>query len=241
MAPDRRSAARSRALKQPLLALVYLVATITGAIVLLSCSASSGTTPAGAQNTRPLRAAPRDEDIDSDGLRALALQGDADAQYQLGKKYATTYGVTGDYVEASYWWHLAAQRGLAKAQYALGVLYANGHGVNTDHARAVHWYRRAAHQGLAEAQYNLGMYYRLGLGVPKDNTSAAKWLRKAAEQGLPQAQYNLGLLLELGVGAPRNLQEARKWYARAAAQGVPSTRGEVQASPATVPIKPSRP
>lgn len=242
MSPDRRSANWSAAHEQPLLSLAYLIATIIGAIFLFSCSAISGTIPTTGYHAQRLSAGPpQSEDVDTDELRSLAIKGDAEAQYQLANRYATQYGATGDYVKASYWWHLAAQQGLAKAQYALGILYANGRGVNTDYTRAVHWYRQAAHQELAVAEYNLGMHYWLGQGVPRDNASAVKWLHKAAEQGLPQAQYNLGLLLERGLGAPRNLQEARKWYARAAAQGLPAAQREMQAPPTTLPRRPSLP
>ena len=219
-----------------------LVSLLTISAFILSCSTPAGKIPAPAQNS--LHSSPsalRIEHGNSDRLQSLALKGDAEAQYQLAKRYATGDKAIRNYAQASYWWHLAARQGLARAQYALGVLYANGRGIDPSDARAVHWYRQAAEQGLAEAQYNLGMHYWLGRGVSKDAAVATNWLRKAAEQNLPQAQYNLALLLERGIGATRNLEESREWYARAAAQGLPAAQHELMAPSDTLPWKPTLP
>jgi TPR repeat protein len=45
-------------------------------------------------------------------LRQLAEQGDAQAQYDLGVKYAKGQGVPQDFEEASWWFHQAAKRGV---------------------------------------------------------------------------------------------------------------------------------
>ena len=47
-------------------------------------------------------------DLTLDELRALAEQGDADAQFNLGVMYANGEGVSQDYVEAHMWYNLAA-------------------------------------------------------------------------------------------------------------------------------------
>ena len=49
-------------------------------------------------------------------IRALAEQGDAIAQYNLGSMYATGDGVPEDRAEAARWFRLAAEQGLADAQ-----------------------------------------------------------------------------------------------------------------------------
>ena len=222
MLSGNRSAHRPHAHAHLLLSLAYRLAIITASAIILSCSTTPAKIPTSAQVApQSSMGAPGNQDVDNDTLRFLAIKGDAEAQYQLAKRYATTDGALGDYAQASHWWHLAAEQGLDKAQFALGVLYANGRGVKTDYARAVHWYRQAAQQGLAEAQYNLGMHYWLGKGVPWDAAMAIKWLRKAADQGLPQAQYNLGLLEER--------------YPRTAAQEIPSAQREPHASPDILP------
>ena len=80
-----------------------------------------------------------------------AEQGDAEAQFNLGKMYDKGQGVRQDDVQAVQWYRRAAEQGYAKAQYNLGVMYANGEGVRQDYTQAVQWYRKAAEQGLAEA------------------------------------------------------------------------------------------
>ena len=81
--------------------------------------------------------------------RLAADQGDANAQYNLGLKYASGEGVPEDDAEAVRWYRLAADQGLAIAQNNLGLMYASGEGVPEDDAEAVRWYRLAADQGLA--------------------------------------------------------------------------------------------
>jgi TPR repeat protein len=127
--------------------------------------------------------------------RKAAEQGDAEAQFNLGKCYQIGNGVSQDYAEAVKWYRKAAEQENAKAQNNLGVCYVKGEGVSQDHAEAVKWYRKAAEQGYANAQYNLGLCYENGQGVSQDNAEAIKWYRKSAEQGYEDAKKNLDKLL----------------------------------------------
>ncbi len=151
--------------------------------------------------------------------RKAAEQGDADAQYQLGKCYDYGRGVTQDFTEAVKWYRKAAEQGDADAQYQLGKCYDYGRGVTQDFTEAVKWYRKAAEQGHAVAQHNLGYCYDEGEGVPQDYTEAVKWYRKAAEQGNAAAQCNLGYCYDEGQGVTQDYTEAVKWYRKAAEQG----------------------
>ena len=85
-------------------------------------------------------------------LRALAEQGDAVAQYNLGLMSASGRGVPEDDVEAVRWYRLAADQGYATAQYNLGNRYANGEGVPEDDLLAYMWWNLAAAQGNETAQ-----------------------------------------------------------------------------------------
>ena len=76
--------------------------------------------------------------------RRDAEQGDAEAQYNLGCRYANGNGVAKDYVEAVKWYRKAAEQGNADAQYNLGTCYDYGTGVAKDEVEAVKWYRKAA-------------------------------------------------------------------------------------------------
>ncbi len=151
--------------------------------------------------------------------RALAEQGDALAQFNLGVMHAKGRGVPQDDREAVRWYRLAAAQGHARAQFGLGIMYENGRGVPQDDKQAVRWYRRAAAQGHASAQYNLGLMYAQGRGVPQDDKEAVRWYRRAAAQGHASAQNNLGLMHAQGRGVPQDDTEAVRWYGMAAQQG----------------------
>ena len=99
-------------------------------------------------------------------LRALAEQGDAVAQNNLGVRYDNGRGVPEDDVEAVRWYRLAAEQGGAEAQYNLGYMCSRGDGVSEDDAEAVRWFRLAAEQGHADAQYNLEILSDGGEGAP---------------------------------------------------------------------------
>ncbi|MBN8281249.1 MAG: sel1 repeat family protein, partial [Gammaproteobacteria bacterium] len=53
---------------------------------------------------------------------ALAVNGDARAQYNLGYLHANGQGVPRDYARALQWYTRAASQGFAAAQFNLGVL-----------------------------------------------------------------------------------------------------------------------
>lgn len=136
--------------------------------------------------------------LDSSSIQAeikLAMQGHADAQYNLGVIYANGLGVSQDYKEAIKWFKMAAEQGYTSAQNNLGVIYENGRGVPKDYTEAMKWYTKAAEQDDAYAQNNLGRMYKNGQGVPTDYIEAMKWFRKAAEQGHDAAKKNMAILL----------------------------------------------
>ena len=100
----------------------------------------------------------QEEEVEAE--RLAADQGNAGAQYALGRKYANGQGVPKDDAEAVKWYRKAADQGNSWAQYALGWMYDNGRGVPKDDAEAVKWYRKAADQGNAAAQNNLRLEVR---------------------------------------------------------------------------------
>lgn len=153
----------------------------------------------------------------------LAEQGDADAQYQIGGRYAEGNGVDEDFTEALKWYQKAADANHAEAQYELGTAYAYGMKVQHDYEKALEWFKRAAEQGHIEAQYNLGMSYCHGLAGDADHALAAQWYRRAADAGHSEAQVALADLYLEGTGVEEDVEQAVQWYERAADQG--SQRG----------------
>lgn len=171
-------------------------------------------------------------------MRPLADQGNAEAQYDLGRAYNFGQGVPEDFAEAARWFRKAAEQGHSEAQLSLGYAYDQGEGVPKDHAEAARWYRKAAEQGNSTAQSNLVHMYAKGLGVPKDYDEAARWFRKAAAQGDTSAQsalglrwsrdaaaqgdadaqFKLGVMYAKGQGVPQDYVQAHKWFNLAASR-----------------------
>lgn len=153
----------------------------------------------------------------------LALAGDAETQYRLGRMYY--HGQLGpDDAEAAKWYRLAAERSHRSAQNNLGLMYEQGRGVPNDPETAADWYRRAAEQGLAVAQVNLARMYDEGRGVAEDPAKAARWYERAASQKHVSAQYRLARMYDEGRGVERSPKKAAKWYRRAAKNGSAEAR-----------------
>jgi len=70
-------------------------------------------------------------------MKALAEQGDAQAQADLGVIYAEGQGVDKNYEKALKWYRKAAKQGNALGQNKLGVMFAEGFGV-TNKASHMH-------------------------------------------------------------------------------------------------------
>jgi hypothetical protein len=119
---------------------------------------------------------------------ARAGHGDAEAQFNLGVKFAGE-GATQDYAQAAQWYLKAADQRHSLAQFNLAIMYAAGQGVPRDEAKSRVWMQKAAEQGDAGAQYNIGMkHHRASLdglpeAAPESRIQAYKWLQLAAAQG----------------------------------------------------------
>ena len=125
-----------------------------------------------------------------DGIRTSAGNGDAQAQYELGRMYSNGKGVEKDHAEAVKWFTLAAEQGHAGGQNSLGSSYLNGKGVAQDLAEAIRLFKLAAEQGYADAQSNLGRICAGG-GISDNNEEARKWYGLAAAQGHKGAKMEL--------------------------------------------------
>jgi len=154
-------------------------------------------------------------------LHAVAEQGDAQAQHDLGSEYMSLSRSMPDakrWREAAVrWWRKAADKGNADAQISLGHAYWNGSGVVVDKREAVRWLRKAAGQGNADAQTSLGHAYWRGSGVVADEREAVRWFRRAAERGGANAQVSLGNIYWSAETVIADKREAYIWYSIAKA------------------------
>lgn len=171
-------------------------------------------------------------------LSPLAQQGQAQAQYRLGKMFNLGQGVPASKKEAARWFHLAAEQGLAEAQSALGYLCLIGEGVSQNSTLALQWTRKAAEQGNATAQFNLSQMHGDSFGIRKDPVESLKWLRKAADQRHAGALNALGALHEQGgAGVKRNPVLAYLLFDAAAAQGDSAAAARRQALEQSLPAR----
>jgi uncharacterized protein len=138
-------------------------------------------------------------------LEAAARNGNAQAQYDLGK----AYWQHDDYLHAFPLIKTAAAQGQKDAQYLLGTLYFSGHGTVQNYLAAMEQFTKAAEQGHLEAQYQLGMFYRDGLAGPSNRESAYVWLNIAAAQGHADALMRRDkLMMAMSSDEIRRAQEA---------------------------------
>jgi uncharacterized protein len=82
----------------------------------------------------------------------LAEQGDASAQFNLGKMYVKGHGVPKDTKTAVKWLRLAAEQGQPIAQLGLSAMYALGRGVLQDKVYAHLWANLAASNGIERGE-----------------------------------------------------------------------------------------
>ncbi len=116
---------------------------------------SNETHPASEKSASTLPASKPIHDPDLDAR--LAEQGDAFAQYRLGRYYARRDGrqtpeSVSWYKKAASGLHRLAETGNGQAMYVLGVMYAYGRGVPRDTEQARQWLARAVENKIMAAQ-----------------------------------------------------------------------------------------
>lgn len=84
-------------------------------------------------------------------IQERALAGEANAQYEYGRRLLTGQKSAQNPALALGWFQAAAQQGHAKAQAALGACYQQGLGHPRHEMQALSWYNKAAAQGNEHA------------------------------------------------------------------------------------------
>jgi localization factor PodJL len=171
--------------------------------------------------TMPMKLVPAPpEQVGNAALRQAAASGNAEALFEIARRYTDGDGVERNLIEAAKWYELAAERGFAPAQYRYANFLEKGHGLSVDLTQSAMWYEKAAQSGNALAMHNLAVLLTSGLlreGVQLGN--AIDWFRRAAGLGIKDSQVNLGIIYAKGLGTEKNLAESYKWFAVAARQG----------------------
>ena len=120
-------------------------------------------------------------------LQEKALQGDAQAAFELGEMHASGVGLPQNNTEAVRWYRIAAEKGNIKAQSLIGTAYHRGIGFAIDDIQATQWLNKAAEQMDPLAQFQLGEGFESGWVGQKDNAEAYKWYLLSASQGYTKA------------------------------------------------------
>lgn len=120
-------------------------------------------------------------------FREAALNGVANARYNLGVLHHQGLGVEKNVSMAIGWYQAASALNHPEAQYNLGIAHIEGIGVPYDAEKAAIYFRDSAQQGVMEAAYNLGLIHENGLLGKAAPEQAILWYKRAADAGSPEA------------------------------------------------------
>ncbi|MCH1430462.1 MAG: sel1 repeat family protein [Chlamydiales bacterium] len=152
--------------------------------------------------------------------RKQALEGDSQAQMEMGMLYLKgSEGLDRDVKEAYKWYQMAANQGEPTALYTVGEMHEQGKGTVQDSEKAFHSYLQAANKGLPLALLKVGRMYEKGVGVVLDLRQARHWYTESAQIGDKEGLYRLGKLFFYGQGTEQNLVKSYALFAKAASKG----------------------
>lgn len=142
-------------------------------------------------------------------LYPLALEGNLQAQSNLGMLYNLGRGTKVDKEKAYWWFSEAAEGGSIKAINNLAVMYYRGSYVKRDVPQAIKLFETTAIQGKdQDAMLMLGdIYYN-----QKDFEKSFEWVQKAADAGNLDGKFRLARMYEEGVGTLANPFLAKLLY-----------------------------
>ena len=141
-----------------------------------------------------------------DQFSELALDDDANAQYNVALMNYKGLGVNKNLKLAFFWYEKAALNGNFVAQNNLAHMYYLGEEVKKDLALAEKWYKISAESNYPLAQLNLGLLYDYSSNEEKVK-EAFFWYQKASEQGVIIAQNNLAKMYYTGRGTKLDKQK----------------------------------
>jgi TPR repeat protein len=171
-----------------------------------------------------------------DRWRTAAIQGNPDAQFNLGQAYKMGRGVPADLKQAEGWYRKAALQGHEEAEANYGLaLFENG-----KRTEAVEWLERGVARGNPRTQYVLGVMLFNGDGIAKDWVRAYALMVRASSTGLEAATKTLAQMDQYIPVKDRQdaLALARKYeadYNRGAAPAGPVAVAAARPKPGAVP------
>ena len=158
-------------------------------------------------------------------LNEAAKEGEAIAQFELGRLYLSGQGVKANPARAFTLLQTAAEQGIEAAEIMVANALRTGTGVKKDIPQAVRWYREAALRNDANALAALAALYKEDQDLALLDPAAARILEPLAKSGDIAAQRMLALVLQ--IGALPDEKAALEWLYRAAFAGSAPARLEL--------------
>lgn len=157
-----------------------------------------------------------------------AVQGNAYAQYQLGRMCRDGIGTKVDlyaskqWYEKAYWGFLAMEQIMAddRLYYRLGSMNLTGTGTAVDLEQARYYFEKAAELGNADAFYGLGKLYLKPDFPDYDPAMGVMYLEQAVAKDHAFAKYQLGKLLCQGEFVEKDIARGRSLLEGLAQSGV---------------------
>lgn len=131
---------------------------------------------------------------DVEAVYQKALNGNADAQFEIGKLFSEGKIIKQNFESAFFWLSKACKQNHAKAFQYLGNCYLCGEGVPADAEKAMECYKRSGELGCGGGFYNLGFAYYNGMGSKVDCDKAVFYLDKAGKMGEPDGFTGAGIV-----------------------------------------------
>ncbi|MCH2227044.1 MAG: sel1 repeat family protein [Candidatus Caenarcaniphilales bacterium] len=116
-----------------------------------------------------------------------ADNGDAMAQFFMGKIYYEGLKTPRNYKKAFEWYSKSAKQSYRESENQLGTMFDQGKGTVQNYQSAYYWYTRAALKDLADAQYNLADMLFSGRGIQQNFRQAYIWSLVAASNNHSEA------------------------------------------------------
>lgn len=158
-------------------------------------------------------------------IRELAEQGDAGAQYRMGRMLLTGKGMDKDESQGVEWLRKAAGQGMADAQYRLAICLQKGIGTERDEQEAKRWLEEAARNGnktavelTADPESREGMRLRARRGDRAMQRKLGWNLLVGDGLCLLGSMHQFGKALRTG-GSEEEVAEGLKWLELAAQRG----------------------
>jgi len=149
-----------------------------------------------------------------------ALQGYAEAQYNLGIQHYLGLGTNQNPAQARIYLQKAASQGYQQAQSLLGILLHKGEGGEKNQEEAILWLQKASKAGSSTASLVLAM-------IRSDqliNQEVLELYERAARDGSAEGAYLLGSYLINGPKALKDSARGARWIFQAAEKNHPQAQ-----------------